>query len=82
MGRVGRDLQARMNSLYALTLSGGYSIGLVAQGWLGDQLGLRAVPAAAALAMLAVALWLRRRGAYAAVGAPATYALEVRLVEE
>jgi predicted MFS family arabinose efflux permease len=73
MGRVGRDLQARMNSLYSVALSGGYVLGLVVLGWLGDRLGLRAVPVAAALAFFALVLVLRARRAFAAVDAPGQF---------
>jgi MFS family permease len=73
MGRVSRDLQARMNSLYIVALSGGYVLGLVVLGWLGDHLGLRAVPAVAALVFLGVVLALRARGAFAAVDAPGEF---------
>jgi predicted MFS family arabinose efflux permease len=73
MGRVSRDLQARMNSLYIVALSGGYALGLVAQGWLGDHLGLRAVPVAAALLFFGLVLLLRTRGAFAAVDAASSF---------
>ena len=73
LGRVSRDLQARMSSLYAVTLSGGYSLGLVAQGWLADRIGLRAVPVAAALMVLALTLYLRRRRAFDALGRPSAF---------
>lgn len=73
IGRVSREIQARMSSLYSVTLSGGYSLGLVAQGWLGDRLGLRAVPAAAAALLFALALVAHRRGAFAAVDAPSEF---------
>ena len=67
MGRVSRDLQARMSSLHSATLSGGYALGLATQGWLSDRLGLRLVPAVAAAMVLAIALVLRQRGAFAAI---------------
>jgi MFS family permease len=73
MGRVSRDLQARMNSLYFVALSGGYVLGLVVQGWLGDHLGLRAVPVVAALLFLGVVLLLRARRAFAVVDAPGAF---------
>jgi len=73
MGRVSRDLQARMNSLYFVALSGGYVLGLVAQGWLSDRLGLRAVPTAAALLLLVLVLVWRARRAFAAVDAPGAH---------
>lgn len=74
MGRVGRDLQARLSSLYSVTLSGGYSVGLVLQGWLADRIGLRVVPAAAAVLVLLLALALRQRRAFEALDAPQPYA--------
>jgi hypothetical protein len=73
MGRVSRAMQARMNSLYFVTLSGGYVLGLVAQGWLTDRLGLRLVPAAAALLLLGLVVLLLGRHAFAAVDAPSAY---------
>ncbi len=73
VGRVSREIQARMSSLYSVTLSGGYSLGLVVQGWLGDRVGLRAVPAAAAALLFLLALGLRRRGSFAAVDAPSEF---------
>jgi MFS family permease len=73
LGRVSRDLQARMSSLYAVTLSGGYSVGLVTLGWMQDRLGLRVVPVVAALLMLAVTLVLRQRKAFDALEQPSVY---------
>lgn len=73
MARVSREVQARINSLYGVTLSGGYSLGLIAQGWLTDHLGLRLVPAAAALLLLAIAVALRQRRAFEAIDAPCPY---------
>ena len=70
MGRVSRDLQARISSLYSMTLSGGYAMGLAAQGWLSDRLGLRVVPAVAAGIVLAIALILRQRASLEAIDAP------------
>ena len=49
LSRVSRRLQARINSVFAMVLGGGYAVGLVLQGWLGDQLGLRWVALGAAL---------------------------------
>lgn len=69
MGRVSRNLQARMSSLYGMTLSGGYSLGLIAQGWLEDRFGLRRVPVAAAGLVFVLALILRRRRAFEAIEA-------------
>jgi predicted MFS family arabinose efflux permease len=85
MGRVSRAIQARMSSLYSVTLSGGYVVGLVAQGWLTDGLGLRAVPTGAAILLLALVLVLRQRRAFAAIDAPSAFGgalptLEVRPV--
>jgi MFS family permease len=73
IGRVSREVQARMSSLYSMTLSGGYSLGLLIQGWLGDRVGLRAVPVAAAALLFLLALSLHRRGAFAAVDAPSKF---------
>ena len=56
-----------MNSLYGVTLRGGYSLGLVAQGWLADQLGLRLVPTLAAGLLFTMALALHARRAFAAI---------------
>jgi MFS family permease len=70
IGRVSREVQARMSSLNSMTLSG-YSLGLLIQGWLGDRVGLRAVPVAALLFLLALSL--HRRGAFAAVDAPSKF---------
>jgi MFS family permease len=78
IGRVSRDIQARMISLYSMTLSGGYSLGLVIQGWLGDRVGIRAVPAVAAAVLLALALVLWRRGSFAAVDGPSAFGGFVR----
>lgn len=57
--RVTRDLQARLSSLFSVVLGGGYVVGLVALGWLGDLLGLRVVPAAAAALFLLAVLLVR-----------------------
>ncbi len=57
--RAPRHLQARVSSLYSVMLGGGYALGLVLQGWLGDRFGLRAVPAAFAFCFFALALGLR-----------------------
>lgn len=73
MARVSRDLQARMSSLYSMTLSGGYALGLMAQGWLADRLGLRLVPAAAALLLFTLAFALRQRRAFEAIDAPSPF---------
>jgi MFS family permease len=72
MGRVSRDLQARMSSLYSVTLSGGYSVGLMAQGWLADRLGMRLVPVVAAAIAFALTLALAYRRSFDALDAPAT----------
>lgn len=73
MARVSRGLQARMSSLYGVTTSGGYAVGLFCQGWLADRLGLRVVPAVAAALMLVVVLLLWRRAAYDSVEAPSAF---------
>jgi MFS family permease len=73
MGRVSRDLQARMNSLYFVALAGGYVLGLVVQGWLGDHLGIRVVPVTAALLLLGLVLLLYARRAFAEVDAPGRF---------
>ncbi|MGC4117704.1 MAG: MFS transporter [Myxococcales bacterium] len=73
LGRVSRDLQARISSLYSVTLSGGYALGLFVQGWLQDRIGLRVVPVAAALLTLVVALWLRQRRAFDALEKPSEF---------
>ncbi len=73
MGRVDRGLQARLSSLYSMTLSGGYSLGLVALGWLQDHFGLRVVPAIAAALVLACALVLRWRRSFDALDTPTPY---------
>ena len=70
LSRVPRDLQARVSSLYSVTLSGGYSIGLLAQGWMQDRLGLRAVPATAAILVLVLVLVLQSRRAFDALDHP------------
>jgi MFS family permease len=72
LARVSRDIQARTSSLYSMTLSAGYSVGLVAQGWLTDQLGLR-TPAAAAALLLVILLVLAQRRAFDAVEAPCRF---------
>lgn len=73
LGRVDRDLQARISSLYSVVLSGGYALGLFVQGWLQDRVGIRAVPVAAALITLAVAVWLGRRRAFDAIERPSEF---------
>jgi len=73
LGRVDRGLQARLSSLYSMTLSGGYSLGLVILGWGQDHLGLRVVPAVAAGVVLLVALVLHQRRAFDALDAPAPF---------
>ncbi|MHB8876287.1 MAG: MFS transporter, partial [Myxococcaceae bacterium] len=57
--RAPRGLQARMISLYSMLLGGGYAIGLVAMGWMGDHFGIRWVGAGCALACLL--LWVSLR---------------------
>lgn len=54
--RVSRQMQARISSMFSVLLGGGYALGLVAQGWLGDRYGLRAVPATFAAAFFLVVL--------------------------
>jgi len=73
MGRVGRDLQARMSSLYTVTLSGGYALGLLLQGSLADLFGLRVVPTVAAGMLFAVAVVLWRKRAFGVVESPCAY---------
>ncbi len=82
MGRVSRDLQARMSSLYTLTLSGGYALGLFLQGSLADRFGLRMVPAVAAALLFLAVLWLRRQASFAAVDAPSAYGGFIRPADE
>lgn len=69
MGRVSRERQARISSLYSVTLSGGYAVGLVLQGWFADRLGVRLVPTVAAGLMLAIVLVLVQRKAFRAIEA-------------
>ncbi len=57
--RAPRVLRARIASLVMLCVGGGHSLGLVAQGWLGDHVGLRLVTAVAGLALLAVVATVR-----------------------
>jgi MFS family permease len=73
MGRVSRDMQARMSSIYSVLLSGGYAVGLVVQGWLADAVGLRVVPVVAAALLWAISLALWKRHGFAAVEAPGTF---------
>lgn len=70
--RAPRRYQARVSSFHNMVLGGGYSLGLVAQGWLGDALGLRLVPVCfAAVFFAAVAgARVRRRDAFEALEAP------------
>jgi MFS family permease len=70
--RAPRALRARIASLFMLCVAGGHALGLVAQGWLGDHLGLPAVTATTGLLLLAVvaATRLLRPGLFAAMGAP------------
>lgn len=65
-----RHLQGRVASLYSLLLGSGYAAGLVAQGWLGDRLGNRAVPVVAATLFAGTVWEMRRRAAFAAVDGP------------
>ncbi len=57
--RAATSLHARVTSLYAMFLGGGYAVGLVGIGWLGDRLGVRAVGAACSGLCLACILALR-----------------------
>ncbi|MFL5318411.1 MAG: MFS transporter, partial [Myxococcaceae bacterium] len=57
--RAPNGLQARVSSLFSVTLGGGYAIGVLAQGWLGDQVGQRAIAVACALLFLGVVFWAR-----------------------
>lgn len=59
--RAPAELRGRALSLFMLALGSSYPLGAVLQGALGDHLGLRAVTAAAALALLALVLALRWR---------------------
>jgi MFS family permease len=52
--RAPRALRARVASLFMLCVAGGHSLGLVVQGWLADRVGLPAVTATTALALLAL----------------------------
>jgi predicted MFS family arabinose efflux permease len=74
LGRVSRDLQARISSLYSVVLSGGYAAGLVLQGWLADRIGLRVVPVVAAGLLWAISLTLWRRHRFRPVEAPSQFA--------
>lgn len=57
--RVPRGLQARVSSLLSTLLGGGYALGLVVLGVLGDSVGLRLATTGAALLFLALVLWVR-----------------------
>lgn len=70
MTRVDIDMQARINSLYATMLSGGYAVGLFIQGWLADHFGLRLVPSVAAALLFVLVAILHQRNAFTAVDAP------------
>jgi MFS family permease len=73
--RAPRAFRARVASLFMLVLGGGYPLGLVVHGWLGDRLGLRLVTSAAGLLLLAVVVAVRllaRRQLEALAAPPAT----------
>ena len=57
--RAPRELRARTASLFMLVLGGGYPLGLVLHGWLGDRFGLRPVTVTGGLALLAVVVAVR-----------------------
>jgi MFS family permease len=57
--RVPRELQARLSSLYAMLLSGGYALGVWLQGALADRLGVRFITVSTAVFFLALVLSLR-----------------------
>lgn len=57
--RAPRELQARVSSMFSVVLGGGYALGVLAQGWIGDQLGNRAVGVAFALLYIGIAVWAR-----------------------
>lgn len=57
--RAPRSVQARISSLHSMLLGGGYSIGLVVMGTLGDLFGLRLVMGTAALLFALCAVGLR-----------------------
>lgn len=65
-------LQARVSSLFSMVLGGGYAMGLVGMGWLGDRFGLRAVTIGGAALFVAVigAARLASRELFAGVEAP------------
>jgi MFS family permease len=54
--RVPRELQARMSSLYAMLLSGGYALGVWLQGALADRVGVRFITVSASVFFLALVL--------------------------
>ncbi len=43
LGRAPRHAQARVSALFSMVLGGGYTLGLMAMGWLGDHFGIRQV---------------------------------------
>jgi MFS family permease len=57
--RAPRELRARVASLFMLVLGGGYPLGLVIQGWLGDRIGLRLVTTVGGLALLVIVVAVR-----------------------
>jgi MFS family permease len=71
--RAPRELRARAASLFMLVLGGGYPLGLVVHGWLGDRVGLRVVTVTGGLALLAVVVAVRllAQGQLAALSPPA-----------
>jgi MFS family permease len=57
--RAPRELRARIASLFMLGVGGGHALGLVVQGWLGDQVGLPAVTAVTGLLLAGIVLAVR-----------------------
>jgi MFS family permease len=74
--RSPRELRARVSSLFMLVLGGGYPLGLLIHGWLGDHVGLRLVTSAGGVLMLATVIAVRvaRPGAVALLSPPAAEA--------
>jgi MFS family permease len=58
-GRVPRELQARMSSLYSMVLGAGYAAGVWGQGALADRVGLRVVTVGCSVLFLALVLTAR-----------------------
>jgi Major Facilitator Superfamily len=57
--RAPRQLRARIASLFMLGVGGGHSLGLVAQGWLGDRVGLPLVTAVTGLLLAGIVVAVR-----------------------